>query len=256
MDQESRWLLADKYNGIESDEFRHDLKLLQEGVPLAYIIGWTPFLGTKIWLDTVPLIPRLETEFWVEKAITEIKRSEVRPLIVLDLCAGSGCVGVAVLKHVPNSVVHFAELVDDHHQTIRKNIIEVIGDRLPARTYPSGTGGLVTERSKQIGGDLFEFVTDKYDYILTNPPYIDPELSERVESSVSLHEPSVALYGGAGGMEIIERIIREAPKHLNPGGVLYVEHEPEQEEKIKTIAPQAEIYEDQFRVKRYSRITF
>ncbi len=247
MDQESRWLLADKYNGIESDEFRRDLVRLHNGKPLAYIIGWTPFLGTKIWLDSAPLIPRPETEFWVEKAIKEISLTpEVRPrgVKVLDLCAGSGCVGVAVLKHVPNAIVHFAELVDDHHQTIRKNVIEVIGDRLQ-----------VTERTKQIGGDLFEFVTEKYDFILSNPPYINPELSNRVEQSVTLHEPNLALYGGADGMEIIERIIREAPKHLNPGGVLYFEHEPEQEEAIKNLAPQAEIFEDQFGVKRCSRIS-
>lgn len=244
MNQESRWLLTDKYNGIESDEFRQDLVRLQDGVPLAYIIGWTPFLGTKIWLDSAPLIPRPETEYWVEKAIAEISLTpEVRPrgVKVLDLCAGSGCVGVAVAKGVPNSIVHFAELVDDHHQTIRKNIRE---------------NNIDVERTKQIGGDLFEHVTEKYDFILTNPPYIDPELSNRVEQSVTLHEPLLALYGGEGGMEIIERIIAEASKHLNSGGVLYIEHEPEQEEAIKQLAPNAEIFEDQFGVKRFARIKY
>ncbi len=242
MDKEISWLLRDKYDGIESESFHRDVERLRAGEPLAYIIGWVPFLNTKIWLDSAPLIPRPETEFWVEKAISDMKqRLEVRPLVVLDLCAGSGCVGVAVAKHMPEAVVHFAELVDDHHQTIRRNIRE---------------NGIDVARTKQIGGDLFEHVTEKYDFILTNPPYIDPKLSHRIQTSVAAHEPELALFGGADGMEIIERIIREAPNYLNPDGVLYIEHEPEQEEKIKTLAPQADIFEDQFGVKRYSRIIY
>ena len=244
MDQEISWLLRDKYEGIESEAFHRDVERLRAGEPLAYVIGWVPFLGTKIWLDSAPLIPRPETELWVEQAISEMRqvlKVEPRVFRVLDLCTGSGCVGVAVAKHVPETEVHFAEIVDDHHQTIRKNIRE---------------NGIDVVRTKQIGGDLFEHVTEKYDFILTNPPYIDPKLSERIQESVKAHEPELALFGGADGMEIIERIIREAPRHLNPGGVLYIEHEPEQAEKILALAPQAEICEDQFGVKRYSRIIF
>ena len=242
MDKEINWLLNDKYNGIETPEFVADKERLARGEPLAYVIGWVPFLNTKIWLDSKPLIPRPETEYWVEKAIQEMKGGEVRPrLKVLDLCAGSGCAGIAVLKHVPNCEVHFAEIVDDHHQTIRKNIRE---------------NGIDVGRTKQIGGNLFEHVTEKYDFILTNPPYIDPKLSERVQTSVTLHEPSLALYGGVHGMEIIERIIREAPQHLNPGGILYIEHEPEQEEKIKVLIPNVESFKDQFGVERCSKISY
>ncbi len=237
MDKESSWLLNEKYGGKESDEFLKDLLRLKEGVPLAYVIGWTPFLGTKIWLDTKPLIPRPETEFWVEKAIKEIKSGSK----ILDLCAGSGCIGISILKHVPESIVHFAEIVDDHHQTIRKNIRE---------------NGIDVERTKQIGGNLFEYVNDKYDFILTNPPYIDPKLSNRIEESVKIHEPKEALFGGKKGMEIIERIIHGAPKFLKVGGVLYIEHEPEQVNAIKALAPQSEIFEDQFGVKRYTKILF
>lgn len=241
MDKEISWLLRDKYEGIESEAFLIDVERLKTGVPLAYIIGWVPFLGAKIWLDSGPLIPRSETEFWVEKAIQDLKARNIANPKVLDLCAGPGCVGIAVLKHVPNSEVHFAELVDDHHQTIRKNIRE---------------NSIEVERTKQIGGDLFEHVTEKYDFILSNPPYIDPELSNRIQPSVALHEPSQALYGGVGGMEIIERIIREAPKFLSLGGVLYIEHEPEQEQVIKTLAMNAEVFEDQFGMKRYTRIKY
>lgn len=241
MEKEIDWLLNDKYNGLESDDFRKDLELLKKGIPLAYVIGWVPFLNTRIYLDSKPLIPRPETEFWVEKAIYSLRSHTVSNPKVLDLCAGSGCIGVAVAKHLPEAEVHFAEIVDDHHQTIRRNIRE---------------NGVDVVRTKQIGGNLFEYVKDKYDVIFSNPPYINPNLSDRIQSSVVSHEPELALFGGKDGMEIIERIILEAPNHLNPGGILYIEHEPEQVEKILILAPRAEIFKDQFGVKRFSRIIF
>lgn len=242
MDKETAWLLDDKYAGIKTEEFEQDLVRLKNGEPLAYIIGWVPFLNTKIWLDSKPLIPRPETEYWVEKFIKKLVEVRPRPdgLRVLDLCAGSGCIGVAVLKAIPDAQVDFVEIDESHHATIRKNL-EV-----------NGQGSQV--KGRIFGGNLFENITEKYDVILTNPPYIDPALSYRVQTSVALHEPEQALFGGPGGMELIERIIAEAPKYLNPGGVLYIEHEPEQTEKIKLLAPSAETFTDQFGVERYSKI--
>ncbi len=241
MEKEIAWLLEDKYAGIKTEEFETDLSLLKSGVPLAYVIGWTPFLNTKIWLDSRPLIPRPETEYWVEKATSELKSKNIREPKVLDLCAGSGCIGVAVLKAIPEAVVDFVEIDKIHHKTIYKNILE---------------NEIDLNRTNIFGGDLFENITEKYDMILTNPPYIDPKLSERIQNSVKTHEPEIALFGGTDGMEIIEKIILEAPKHLNPGGILYIEHEPEQTEKIKSLSPNIEALKDQFGVERYSKISF
>src|SRR5690606_26669366 len=100
LNQEEQWLLEEKYAGAESEAFRADLKRLTGGEPLGYVIGHVPFLDCRIHLDSHPLIPRPETEYWVEKAMVAIKEvaggPEARPLHVLDLCAGSGCIGVAV----------------------------------------------------------------------------------------------------------------------------------------------------------------
>lgn len=235
MDREIDWLLQEKYNGIKTPEFESDLTRLQKGEPLAYVIGWTPFLHTKIWLDSKPLIPRPETEFWVEKAISEIENIDNAK--VLDLCAGSGCIGVAILREIPDAVVHFAEIDQTHHKTIKKNILE---------------NEIDSNRTKILGGNLFENVTEKYDFILTNPPYIDPKLSERIQKSVKIHEPEIALFGGINGMEIVEKIIEEAPKYLNPDGILYIEHEPEQALALQKILPGIQSFEDQFGVIRYS----
>lgn len=242
MNQETLWLLNDKYNGIESEAFHADVKRLESGVPLAYLIGWQPFCGTKIYLDSHPLIPRPETEYWTKLAIDEIKKMK-NPRI-LDLCAGSGCIGVAVLKTVPDSVVDFVEIDKSHHATILKNVQE---------------NRIEENRVRIFGGNLFEKITisaemtpQQYDFILTNPPYIDPNLSDRIGAGVREHEPEIALFGGDSGMELIREILAGIPQFLKPGGVLTIEHEPEQAEKIQELLPGIIPQKDQFGVVRFS----
>jgi release factor glutamine methyltransferase len=235
MNQEQQWLLNDKYNGIETPEFQADVKRLQSGVPLAYVIGWVPFCGVKIYLDSHPLIPRPETEYWVNLAIEKIKN--IKNPKVLDLCAGSGCIGVSVLKAIPDAVVDFVEIDESYHATILKNIQE---------------NGIDEKRTRIFGGSLFENITDQYDVILTNPPYIDPVLSDRIGAGVREHEPGIALFGGNGGMELIQEILAQVPHFLKSEGMLYIEHEPEQADKIKELLPGIISEKDQFGVVRYS----
>lgn len=236
MHQEIQWLLQDKYNGIQTPEFETDVMRLESSEPLAYVIGWQPFCGTKIFLDSHPLIPRPETEYLVNKIITEL--SDKQNLKILDLCAGSGCIGVALLQALPSSTVDFGELDTSHHATIIKNITENRIDINRARIY---------------GGDLFETITDTYDIIVTNPPYINPELSDRVGKNVLKFEPGLALFGGSKGMQIITKIAQNAPNFLKSKGVLWIEHEPEQVEEIKQLLPQSEVIQDQFGVERFTR---
>lgn len=241
MTQDEEWLLKEKYNGKKSEGFFADSARLKNGEPLSYIIGSIPFLNTTIFLDSHPLIPRPETEFWVEEAITEMGTHS--PLRILDLCAGSGCIGVAVLKAIPEAHVDFVEIDASHHDTIRKNIL---------------THAIDPNRTNVYGGSLFECVTGTYDFILTNPPYIDKTLN-RVEVGVATHEPALALYGGSQGVAIITEIIRNVSPFLSPSGILYIEHEPEQCTHIQNLSSQlgyrAHTFPDQFGISRYTRIT-
>jgi len=281
--QEERWLLAEKYNGVKTDEFFADCKALALGTPLGYLIGNVPFLDCTIHLDNQPLIPRVETEYWVELAIAVIIESQTnqpdlfqegggqtaiaeapqrgclergqasqwqsahRPTTqILDLCAGSGCIGVAVAHAVPASEIDFAELNQRLIPTIRTNCEanEISPDRYTA--YHS---------------NLFESIPidTTYDFILSNPPYIDPSV-DRAEESVKSHEPHLALYGGIGGLEIIEQLITAAPAYLAPGGQLWIEHEPEQSAAIKVIASEhnfaAVTHRDQYQAERYSILVY
>ncbi|MFM2381318.1 MAG: hypothetical protein RLZZ76_85 [Candidatus Parcubacteria bacterium] len=245
MTKEEQWLLKEKYHGEKSEGFFTDCKRLESGEPLAYIIGSIPFLNTTIHLESHPLIPRPETEFWVEKAIAHIKHAGKPEPRVLDLCAGSGAIGVAVAKEIPLASVTFAEIDPTHFSTIEKNLKEntIIYDR---------------EKYVFLESDLFLKVSGSFDFILTNPPYIDKG-ADTAEKSVTDYEPHLALFGGVHGMEYITRIITDAPKYLTATGELWIEHEPAQAEAIKTLATDSgflcTIHTDQYKVARYSVLT-
>jgi release factor glutamine methyltransferase len=256
MTQEEEWLLREKYQGRISEMFLADCDRLKAGEPLAYLIGSIPFLNTTIYLDlpdpassadrrqagSRPLIPRTETEFWVEQIIHNMTNSYKGKAFarVLDLCAGSGCIGVAVLNNVQNATVDFVEIDGAHHETIRKNILE---------------NDIDISRTNIFGGDLFEHVSEKYDYILTNPPYVDP-VQNQTDENVKKYEPAQALYADNAGLEIIFKIIAEASRFLTHQGILVIEHDPEQSEAIQAYASlhhlKADTKLDQFGVERFT----
>jgi release factor glutamine methyltransferase len=265
MTKEESWLLKEKYNGEKSEGFFTDCERLKAGEPLAYVIGHIPFLGTTIYLDSHPLIPRAETEYWVEKAIEHIRKCGQEagetsplphaPLRILDLCAGSGAIGVAVKKAVPGALVTCSELEAKHIPTIKKNMKtnRIIYDMF-AET-DSDIGALSQRDIAVVESDLFASIHGTYNFILTNPPYIDPAI-DRTEHSVKSYEPHTALYGGTDGMELIERIITKAPQYLAEQGELWIEHEPEQSAHIAGLAHQhgmvATVHMDQYQTERFS----
>ncbi len=242
--REETWLLREKYHGQKTKGFLTDCQHLKAGEPLAYVIGYINFLHCKIWLDTKPLIPRVETEFWVEQLIRKIKKDKsTSPLRILDLCAGSGCIGIAITKAIPKTEVDFIELDSAHIPTIKKNCQE---------------NNITKGQTRIMAANLLENLRPKerYDFIISNPPYINPKL-DRTEPSVKNFEPSLALYGGEAGLDIITEIIKTAPVHLKDGGELWLEHEPEQTKAILALGDTKFIittFKDQYHVDRFSQL--
>lgn len=244
MKKEIAWLLTEKYDGVPSPVFDADIKRLENGEPLDYVIGWTPFAGTRIYLDSHPLIPRPETEHWVLQAIDDIRALPTpdefdnhHAVHVLDLCAGSGCIGIAVARAIPNSTIDFVEIEERHHSTIQRNIEK---------------NGIDYQRTRIFSGNLFERTHDTYDAILTNPPYIDPHYTARIQKSVLDHEPHEALFGGEKGLQILAEICKQAPMYLKENGLLYIEHEPEQADFMQEHLPRSIQHTDQFGIVRYT----
>ncbi len=260
--QEAGWLLKEKYHGQKTEGFLADCARLEAGEPLAYLIDSIPFLDCTITLTSKPLIPRPETEFWVEQAISAIKSAQGSPrqglgepwasgLLVLDLCAGSGAIGVAVAKACPDAHVAFAELEAAHFPTIKQNLALNL-----MLTEP-----ILRERYTFYTGDLLDALPPDtmFDFILSNPPYIDAA-ANTVEATVTAHEPHLALFGGERGLELIALIIAAAPNHLRPNGQLWLEHEPFQAEAIQALAEEHGFttthHEDQYGTVRYSILTY
>lgn len=230
-------LARDKYAGDASRVTREDQERLRSGEPLAYVIGWVPFLGCRIRLDSHPLIPRPETEWWAEQLIERLReRFDEEPFELLDLCAGSGCIGISVLKTLPNARVTFAELVPEHIQTIYRSL---------------GENDIDAKRTSLYAGDLFNAVPRgaKFDCIATNPPYIPS--GRLLHESVSGHEPHEALFAGPDGLGIIDRIAYRTRDFLNPFGEVWMECDigniDTAKERILSFgASRAEILEDQY----------
>ncbi len=207
--KEREFLIRDKYDGNAEADLSKDLARLATGEPLAYVIGWIPFLGLRVSLDSRPLIPRPETESWTEDLHARLKvMFEDKPFTFLDLCAGSGAIGLSVLARFPAARVRFAELVSAHCDQIRRNIQE---------------NGLDVSRATVHIGDLFDaFPKDqRFGVIATNPPYV-PE-TRVLDASVTDFEPMVALYAGTDGLDLIRRIAAEAPERLENEGELWME---------------------------------
>ena len=237
--------------------------------PEAYRIGNIPFLGLTIYLDSHPLIPRPETEWWTEELVRELdgalsgdayfsaeKSLGLAPtrsgtslkttteLAVLDLCAGSGAIGCAILKYVPNAQVYFCEIDPTHKETISKNIRE---------------NKLDESRAEIRIGDLFEPFGDlKFDYIAANPPYV-PE-GRTLDASVEDFEPSLALRAGHDGLAIIRRIITELPRRLKRGGAAWIECDLDNIDEAKHLAEtgglEATIRNDQYDRPRILVVSF
>jgi len=174
--------------------------------PLAYTFGDQPFLGLKIYLDSRPLIPRPETEWWTEKLLAHVGFPKPH-MKFLDLCAGSGAIGCAALKMLSDAQVYFGEIDQRHEATILKNIRE---------------NHLDAERAHVCIGDLFEpFDDTAFDVIAANPPYIPS--NRKLPKSVADYEPPLALYAGVNGLNIIRRIATSVRCHLTETGVLWCE---------------------------------
>lgn len=233
--EDIRALRRDKYGDAETD-MSEDLERLAAGEPLAYVIGWVPFLGLKIHLESRPLIPRPETEWWTEKLIAHLKEKfGDKPFTVLDLCAGSGAIGLAILAHIPAARVTFAELMPAHVQLIRRNIRQ---------------NDLDVSRTAVLEGDLFSPIPtgSRFDIIVSNPPYI-PENRELPES-VTIFEPPEALFSGTDGLSLIRRIAEEAPTYLHADGELWVECDSEHADAARDLlvkhVDKTEIRKDQY----------
>lgn len=173
--------------------------------PLPYLLGEAMFMGLSFQVDERVLIPR--------SPIAELIENGFEPWIdaedvcrVLDLCTGSGCIGIATAYQFPDSDVDLADLSLDAIDVAKVNI---------ARHQLEG-------RVSVVQSDLFQNITGRYDIIVTNPPYVDSKDFQSMPAEFS-HEPVMGLVSGDDGLDIVRTILCEARRHLEDHGILVVE---------------------------------
>lgn len=220
--REKHWLLREKYAGKEDQRYFDDVKRLSSGEPLDYVIGYSHFLRCKIDLSFRPFIPRPETEWWVENEIRKLKSKSKKNFEILDAFAGSGCIGIAILKHAPNATVHFIEKNPDFIKQIKKNI---------------ALNKISKKRYKIFHRDLKKdnLPIKKYDHIFSNPPYIPFSKKTGVASSVLRFEPKDALFAADNGLFYIKRLVDDARMRLSPGWTLVFEFDSRTKKELENI---------------------
>ena len=222
-------------------------------IPPEYKKGFTLFLGYKIDLSKKVLIPRLETEYWVRKALKEIKQNVKKneKLKFLDIFAGSGCIGISALKEIKNSYVDFIDVESKSVSQIKKNLKLNQISKERYNVYLSSFFNKLEKGKK--GGFL------KYDVIFANPPYVAKERISEVGLSVLKYEPPKSLFSGKKGLRHIKKFLKVAPKFLKKKGKIYLEFDPRQVPEIKKILEEnnyqkAKFYKDQFKKYRFAKI--
>lgn len=219
-------IIEEKHNGALNMEIWRDAQRLLRGEPLDYIIGRVHFGGATIDLSRHPLILRRGTENWERKAIEDIKkRNNMGETIqCLDIFAGSGCMGIAILKNIPQATVDFADIDSEMLKQIEINLkINTID---PAR-------------AKVIHSDIFKNINKEYDYIFANPPYVPLKEKNRVAKWCLDYEPHHSFFAGDNGSLFIKPFLREARKYVRRGGKIWMEYEWIKEEEIEKLLESA-----------------
>lgn len=203
------YLYANPERELGSDEqSRYDQALAQraQGVPAQYITGHQEFWGMDIIVSPAVLIPRPETEHVIETVLW-LARTMTTPRIV-DVGTGSGCIALALARELPQAEIHATDISSDALEIARANAAR---HQLESRIHFHQ-------------GDLLEgFKHNRFDVVVSNPPYVGESEEDQVQLEVRKYEPRHAVFAGPTGLEVIQCLIPQAHSALKPGGWLVIE---------------------------------
>ncbi len=225
------YYLLNKEEEIINDELEIALQKREKHFPLQYIIGKWDFYRQTYIVDENCLIPRSDTEILVEKAIELLPNGSH----FLDLCTGSGCIAISTLAE-------------------REDTSAVMVDKYPKTLELACKNATLNGVEKRVEAKLFDVLLEEnslsgfeFDAILSNPPYIRPEVIEELTLEVK-HEPYVALYGGEDGLIFYNKIIKDYSKFLKKEGIILFEIGYDQADDLKRISGEygfsCEIFKD------------
>lgn len=189
-----------------------DIEQLLSGIPVQYILGYTYFYKYKFFVDKNVLIPRFDTEVLIEETIKIINETNKNKLKVLDIGTGSGCIAITLKKELVDIEVSAIDISKEALDIAKKNAI------------------LNNVDINFIHNDLLKNINDKFDIIISNPPYIDIE--ENVMELVKDYEPHLALYSPNKGLYHYEEILKQSNNNLKENGIIIFEIPANRDEEI------------------------
>ncbi len=209
------WLIMHKRDEVGEEQrkrFEEMSERLMKHEPVSYIIGNRYFYGLCFEVNENVLIPRQDTEHLVEAALDFVRKragESGQKVRILDLCTGSGCIGITV-KHYMDREGISGELVCS----------DISEKALCVAEKNAVRNGVEAEF---LQSDLFAGVKGSFDLILSNPPYIPKVQMEELDAKVSEYEPQLALYGGVDGLDFYRKIVSASGEYIKDGGALYME---------------------------------
>ena len=207
-------------------------KHIKEDVPLSHLVGFEYFYDRKYKVTKDVLSPRMETEELMYKVIEYVKASNKNKFKILDLCTGSGIIAITLKKELEQVSV------DIIASDISEEALEVAKENSQSHDATI----------KFIKSDIFNNIDDKFDIIVSNPPYIDRKDEVTMQDNVLKYDPHLALFAEEEGMYFYRKIIEQANDYLNENGVIFFEIGYDQKDKIIKLADMngysAEVYKD------------
>ncbi len=194
---------------------KKNIKKLDSDYPIQYLIGYVDFYGLKITVNKNVLIPRYETEYLVELTQKYINKLNIKNPKILDLCTGSGCIGLSLKSLIPSSSVTMSDISSRALKVAKKNAKDLSID------------------VKILKSDLLKNIKEKdYDILISNPPYV---MTTEVLPNNVLYEPSLALYSKEKGIYHIEKILKNAESYLKEKYLIALEINEKSEEDLTKI---------------------
>ena len=219
-------LIINKNDNVDinkENEYKEYIEKIIKGKPVQYITNNQEFMKLNFYVDENVLIPQPDTEILVEKVIKSIDIME--NIEILDMCTGSGCIGISLAKNIKNTKVTLVDISKEAIEIAKKNAIQ------------NGVENKVTF----IQSDMFENVKGKFDIIVSNPPYIKTDIIQTLDKQVQ-NEPHIALDGGKDGLDFYKILINEAHKYLKKDGKIFLEIGYDQKQEVENLVKQSKHY--------------
>ena len=203
----------------EEEKNRYDFALTEivKGIPVQYITHNQEFMGMNFYVNEDVLIPQPDTEILVEEVIKLCKNYKDN-IKILDICTGSGAIGISIVKSVENINLIASDISDKALEIAKKN----------------AKNNEILNRIDFVKSDMFENINDKFDIIVSNPPYIETNVINTLSKQVQ-NEPHLALDGGKDGLDFYRILANQAKEYLKPNGYLCMEIGYNQKDKVEQL---------------------